>query len=37
MELLNTHGYENHPFEIEAYSVEKKYGRKLLNVIKKEV
>jgi len=37
MELLNTHGYDNHPFEIEAYSVEKKYGRKLLNVIKKEV
>ena len=35
MKLYEIHGYHDHPFEIEAYKVEKEHGRKLLNVVKK--
>jgi len=33
--LLNKHGYEDHPHEIEAYGNEKKFNRKLLNYLRK--
>lgn len=32
--LLEEHGYEKHPFEIQAYSTEKHYNKKLLKVLR---
>lgn len=32
--LLKEHGYKKHPFEIQAYSTEKHYNKKLLRVLK---
>ena len=37
MKLYEIHGYNNHPFEIEAYQMEKTHGIKLLNVVKKHI
>jgi|688.fasta_scaffold1374621_2 hypothetical protein len=35
--LYKKHGYENHPFEIEANTNEKLWNRKLLNYLRKEI
>jgi len=32
--LLNEHGYENHPFEIQAYSTEKYYTPMLMKILR---
>jgi hypothetical protein len=32
--LLQEYGYDKHPFEIQAYSTEKHYGRKCMKILK---